>query len=70
MYEYFDTLSQVDGGWSGYGDWTECSAECGGGSQMRNRTCTNPSPAHSGANCKGETMETQNCNEKDCTGNV
>ena len=58
----------VDGGWSDYGTWSECSNSCGGGIQTRKRTCTNPPPAHGGADCVGEATETQNCQEKDCPG--
>ena len=58
----------VDGGWSDFGDWSECSAECGGGTQTRNRTCTNPAPANGGADCVGEATESQNCNTQPCPG--
>ena len=57
---------QLDGGWSDFGDWSECSAECGDGTQTRTRTCTNPAPANGGAECTGDTEETQACNLKDC----
>ena len=52
----------VDGGWSDFGDWSECSADCGGGTQTRTRTCTNPAPANGGAYCVGSATETQDCN--------
>ena len=58
----------VDGGWSDYGDWTECSTKCGGGTQTRTRTCTNPAPANGGADCVGEATESQNCNTQLCPG--
>jgi hypothetical protein len=38
----------VDGEWS---DWSKCSTTCGTGVQIR--TCTNPEPAHGGADCEG-----------------
>ena len=56
----------VNGGWSDFGDWSECSADCGGGTQIRTRTCTNPAPANWGADCVGDASETQNCNEHEC----
>ncbi|KAL5261980.1 hypothetical protein ACHWQZ_G007623 [Mnemiopsis leidyi] len=56
----------VDGGWSDYGDWSECSADCGGGTQTRTRTCTNPAPVNGGADCEGESTETQDCNTNPC----
>ena len=58
----------VDGGWSDYSDWSECSAECAGGTQTRTRTCTNPAPANGGAECVGESEETRPCNEQPCPG--
>ncbi|KAL5248251.1 hypothetical protein ACHWQZ_G017435 [Mnemiopsis leidyi] len=59
-----------DGGWTDYGDWTKCSAVCGGGTQTRTRTCTNPAPRYGGADCAGEDRETQNCNPYPCEGFV
>ncbi|XP_063690486.1 uncharacterized protein LOC134823063 [Bolinopsis microptera] len=56
----------IDGGWSDYGEWSECSKRCGGGSQSRTRTCTKPSPAHGGAECAGDSTETQDCNSQEC----
>jgi len=61
-----DFSCAVDGGYSDYGDWSECSAKCGGGTQTRTRTCTNPAPAHGGAECVGDSSETQACNEAPC----
>ena len=56
----------VDGGWSKYGNWSECSAVCAGGNQTRTRTCTNPQPAHGGADCEGDANEDQACNTNPC----
>ena len=58
----------VDGGWSVFGDWSECSADCGGGTQTRSRTCTNPAPAHGGADCEGDAEQEQACNTDPCPG--
>ena len=58
----------VNGGWSEFGDWSACSEDCGGGTQTRTRTCTNPSPANGGAECQGEETETRDCNTQACPG--
>ena len=56
----------VDGGYSEFGNWSECSVTCGGGRHTRMRTCTEPTPSEDGADCVGEASETQPCNEDDC----
>merc|ERR1712168_154967 len=56
----------VDGGWSAFSGWGTCSKKCGGGTQKRTRTCTNPKPAHGGKNCVGKAVETKKCNTKAC----
>ena len=58
----------VDGGYSDFGDWSECSAECDGGTQTRSRTCTNPAPANGGADCVGDSTESRECNTQGCPG--
>ena len=58
----------VDGGWSEYGEWSECSAECDGGTQTRTKECNNPAPQHGGADCEGEGEETRECNTQACEG--
>ena len=63
-------FSLVDGGWSAFGAWGECSQRCGGGEQERSRTCTNPPPAHGGAECPGSDKETQPCNTQPCIGEL
>ena len=57
----------VDGGFSRWGFWSECSVSCGLGTQTRNRTCTHP-PPHGpyGADCDGPLQETRACNEGPC----
>ncbi|XP_063679708.1 SCO-spondin-like [Bolinopsis microptera] len=64
--DYTCSDSSTDGSWSKFVDWSECSAACGGGSQTRSRTCTNPAPEKGGADCEGESSETQECNSEEC----
>ena len=58
----------VDGKWSEYGDWSNCSKNCGNGTQTRSRTCTNPAPAYKGKVCEGEYDQEQPCNVDPCPG--
>ncbi|XP_023932539.1 coadhesin-like [Lingula anatina] len=51
------------GEWSGYGD---CSATCGGGIQLRTRSCDRPSPTGQGRPCPGQSTEIRTCNEHGC----
>ena len=58
----------INGGWSAYGDWSECSLTCGAGQQERFRTCTNPPPSNGGAQCSGSDKETRPCDNGPCKG--
>ncbi|EDO49970.1 predicted protein, partial [Nematostella vectensis] len=57
-----------DGKWSQWTTWSDCSRQCGGGLQVRERKCNNPAPANGGKFCEGETMERQECNKQSCGG--
>lgn len=53
----------VNGGWSEFSNWTECSADsC---TTSRSRTCNNPTPQYGGSNCQGLEQEIKYCLE--CT---
>ncbi|KAM7440987.1 hypothetical protein ABFA07_009879 [Porites harrisoni] len=56
----------VDGNWSEWKGWGECSLSCGGGYHSRSRSCTNPSPRHGGKDCSGENNQTRPCNTQSC----
>ena len=58
----------VDGAWATWSAWATCDVSCGGGKQTRSRTCTNPTPAHGGAQCLGDETESQTCNINQCKG--
>jgi hemicentin len=56
----------VDGRWSPWQPWSECSQSCGRGMNMRQRLCTQPSPQHGGFDCQGNSTDTKQCNTQDC----
>ena len=60
----------VDGQWSEWKPWTECTRSCGGGIQTRARACNNPSPAHGGSDCVGRADGARPCNSDLCPGRV
>ena len=60
----------VDGGLSAFGEWSECSADCGEGQQTRERSCNNPAPSNGGADCEGSLKEAENCNSGPCPGSL
>ena len=59
-------LFVVDGGFTTWTAWDTCTVTCAGGTQDRTRTCTNPAPQYLGADCVGDTSETQDCNTFNC----
>lgn len=58
----------VHGGYSEWGEWTECSVTCGLGKRTRHRECTNPAPANGGKSCEdlGLPNEEENCTLVEC----
>ena len=60
----------VNGNYSDWGPYGECSKTCGGGVKTRKRTCTNPPPASGGADCSvlGPDTSTIECNIQECPG--
>ena len=65
---FIETSAVVDGGYSEWTKWSECSQSCGGGVKVRARSCTNPSPSGGGKDCTslGESEELAKCNEQAC----
>jgi len=55
------TAVPVDGGFSDFGPWEDCSVTCGTGTQSRSRTCDNPAPSEGGNDCVGDATQTQEC---------
>ncbi|XP_061184993.1 uncharacterized protein LOC133193009 [Saccostrea echinata] len=56
----------IDGKWGSWGSYGSCSKTCGGGTQSRSRSCSNPAPQHGGKSCPGSTSSSQNCNTHNC----
>ena len=58
----------MDGGYSEWSNWSECSKPCDIGVMSRSRTCTNPEPSFGGRNCTGgyEIVQTNICFEENC----
>ncbi|XP_022103007.1 sushi, von Willebrand factor type A, EGF and pentraxin domain-containing protein 1-like [Acanthaster planci] len=59
-------LEVVDGGWSPWPPFNDCTKTCGGGIQVRSRSCDNPRPFNGGQPCPGEAHQTRECNTAKC----
>ena len=56
----------VDGMWTTWSSWKECTKTCGIGERTRLRDCRNPPPKNSGAYCVGPMSETEYCQSASC----
>ncbi|XP_074524022.1 hemicentin-1 [Halichoeres trimaculatus] len=56
----------VDGNWSEWSLWEECSRTCGQGNRTRVRTCSNPPAQHGGRLCEGKAVEVIMCSVRPC----
>ena len=59
-------LAPVNGKWSKWGPYGDCSVKCGTGVRTRVRLCNNPSPVNGGLNCPGVSSQSIACNKKVC----
>lgn len=65
VFEYFClTAFPVDGKYSDWSEFTDCTKTCGGGQKSRRRSCTNPPPQNGGKDCAslGTDTEYADCN--------
>lgn len=60
--------SVVNGGFSNWSDWTECSVTCANGQNTRTRSCDSPAPLRGGDPCDGEVVQYRDCTEMPCPG--
>ena len=60
--------SVINGGYTHWSPWSECSATCGEGFRTRSRNCTNPEPMGGGKNCDeiGPDEEQVACDLPEC----
>lgn len=72
FYCYCNLFIAVNGGYSDWGPYSQCSKTCGGGEQKRTRTCTNPPPAYDGKDCSalGASFVTRKCNIDPCPSKI
>ncbi|VDI65146.1 Hypothetical predicted protein [Mytilus galloprovincialis] len=56
----------VHGNWGGWGAWNRCPVTCGGGRQISNRACNDPSPSDGGSACSGNSKKFRNCAIDEC----
>ncbi|XP_053387010.1 ectin-like [Mercenaria mercenaria] len=64
----FASTTKTDGSWESWQMWTNCSTDCGGGFRKRSRTCSNPTPSHTGRYCQGESIDIESCENEKCDG--
>lgn len=60
----------VEGQWSPWSPFGQCSKRCGGGIQYRSRACNNPPPSSGGKDCPGPSRGSKACNSQACSGKV
>lgn len=56
----------VNGGWTMWTAWSDCSKMCGSGSTARTRLCIAPEPSENGRDCEGLGREEKVCNNIVC----
>ncbi|XP_043274016.1 A disintegrin and metalloproteinase with thrombospondin motifs 2-like [Venturia canescens] len=59
-----------NGGWSSWTAWGKCSRSCGVGVRFRFRQCNEPTPAHGGRYCEGNSEDYTTCELANCSTHV
>merc|ERR1712038_102982 len=55
----------VDCQWGPYGEWSNCTKDCGGGEKTRTRNEATPA-SNGGQECDGNSTEKETCNQEEC----
>ncbi|XP_002165061.3 hemicentin-1 [Hydra vulgaris] len=63
----FSIFVIVHGGISEWSHWSLCDQNCGFGTQIRTRNCTNPKPANGGMPCSEESLQRRQCKSRSCS---
>ncbi|KAL9971012.1 hypothetical protein ACROYT_G023488 [Oculina patagonica] len=63
-----DDVKAVQGNYTDWSEWSDCSTTCGNGEKYRTRNCTNPPPAFGGMDCSfiGMDRDVQGCQKRSC----
>lgn len=66
----FVAVKAVQGNYTEWSEWSDCSTSCGTGEKFRTRNCTNPRPAFGGMDCSfiGMDRDVQKCELRPCAG--
>ncbi|XP_071168590.1 uncharacterized protein [Mytilus edulis] len=60
------TYCPINGGFSSWSSWGQCSVTCATGTQTRSRTCTNPATQYNGLTCSGSYSDSKTCTLSPC----
>lgn len=64
------SMFSVDGTFTSWTAWTQCTATCNGGIQQHQRVCTYSPTAPHGKPCIGNTSEVRDCGLNECPGTL
>lgn len=66
IHVYLVTSLTVDGNWTSWGAWSQCTKTCGLSYRKRSRSCTDPAPQYGGGGCDGQNDQVERCTGKPC----
>lgn len=61
-------VKAVQGNYTEWSHWSDCSSNCGTGERFRTRNCTSPPPAFGGMDCSfiGMDRDAESCEKRVC----